>query len=151
MGLGFLVHLWLANPHTALDAVIAMDFPWVAPFNLMIYYAGLQAIPSELFDAAAVDGAPRWTRVFKIDVPLVMAQIKLLLVLSIVGVSQNLLVPLLMTGGGPGTSTTTPAFYMYDVAINFDQYGYGTVIAFMLFVVVMVLALLNMRYFQSDR
>lgn len=150
VGLGFLHHAWLANPHTALWAVILMGFPWVAPFNLLIYYAGLQAIPGELFDAAAVDGATRWRRVFRIDLPLVMPQVKLLLVLAIVGVSQNLLTPLLMTGGGPGNATTTPVFYMYDVAINFDQYGYGMAIAFMLFVVVMLLALFNMKYFQSD-
>lgn len=149
MGLEALRHAWLANPHLALWAVILMGFPWVAPFNLLIYYAGLQAIPGELFDAAAVDGATRWWRVLRIDIPLVMAQVKLLLVLAIVGVSQNLLTPLLMTGGGPGNATTTPVFYMYDVAINFDQYGYGMAIAFMLFVVVMALALVNMRYFQS--
>ncbi len=150
IGLGFIHHAWLANPSYALWAVILMGFPWVAPFNLLIYYAGLQAIPGELLDAAAVDGTSRWGRILKIDLPLVMSQVKLLLVLSIVGVSQNLLTPMLMTGGGPGTSTTTPVFYMYETAINYDQYGYGMAIAFMVFVVVMVLALLNMRYFQSE-
>jgi len=150
IGLGFLRHAWLANPHLALGAVILMGFPWIAPFNLLMYYAGLQAISAELLDAAAVDGTTRWQRVFKIEVPLIMPQVKLLLILAIVGVSQNLLTPLLMTGGGPGTSTTTPVFYMYDVAINFDQYGYGMAIAFMLFIVVMLLALFNIRYFQSD-
>lgn len=150
VGLGFLHHAWIANPRYALWAVILMGFPWVAPFNLLIYYAGLQAIPSEVFDAASVDGANRLTRIWRIDIPLVMSQVKLLLVLAIVGVSQNLLTPLLMTGGGPGTSTTTPVFYMYQVAIDYDQYGYGMAIAFMLFVVVMLLALVNIRYFQSD-
>ncbi len=150
IGLGYLHHAWLANPEYALWAVILMGFPWVAPFNLLIYYAGLQAVPSELFDAAAVDGASRLGRVFRVDIPLVMAQVKLLLVLAIVGVSQNLLTPLLMTGGGPGSATTTPVFYMYEVAIDYDQYGYGMAIAFMLFVVVMLLALANIRYFQSE-
>lgn len=150
MGLGFLRHAWLANPAYALWAVILLGFPWISAFNLLIYYAGLQAISGEILDAAEVDGAKRWVRVRRIDIPLVMPQIKLLLVLSIVGVSQNLLTPLLLTGGGPGTATTTPVFYMYQVAINYDEYGYGMAIAFMLFVVVMALALLNMRYFQSD-
>ena len=150
MGLGFLRHAWLANPQYALWAVILLGFPWISAFNLLIYYAGLQAISGELLDAAEVDGASRWTRIRKIDLPLVMPQVKLLLILSIVGVSQNLLTPLLLTGGGPGTSTTTPVFYMYQTAIDYDQYGYGMAIAFMLFVVVMALALINMRYFQSD-
>lgn len=150
IGLSSLQHAWLANPHLALWSVILMGFPWIAPFNLLIYYAGLQAIPGELLDAAAVDGTTRWKRVLNIDIPLVLPQIKLLLVLAIVGVSQNLITPLLMTGGGPGTSTTTPVFYMYQVSIQYDQYGYGMAIAFMLFVVVMLLAIVNMRYFQSD-
>lgn len=150
IGLGFLRNAWLASPHTALWALILMGFPWVAPFNLLICYAGLQAIPGELLDATSVDGATRWRRVLKVDLPMILPQIKLLLILGIVGVSQNLLTPLLMTDGGPGVSTTTPVLYMYQVAINYDQYGYGMAIAVLLFLVVMLLAVLNMKFFQSD-
>ncbi len=150
VGLSHYTHAWLGNPHTALWAVILMGFPWINAFNLLIYYAGLQNIPPELFDAAAVDGASSLRRVWSIDIPLVRPQIKLLLVLSIIGVSQNLLVPLLMTSGGPGDATTTPVFYMYQTAIQYDQYGYGMAIAFLLFVIIMVLTILNIRYFQSE-
>lgn len=151
IGLGRLAHDWIADPNTALGAVILRGFPWVIPFNLLIYYAGLQSIPSELFDAAAVDGATSLRRLWSVEIPMVMAQIKLLLILSIVGVTQDLLTPLLMTGGGPNTSTTTPVLYMYESAISYDQYGYGMAIAFLIFTVVMILSIVNMKYFRVEQ
>ncbi|MCY0899208.1 MAG: sugar ABC transporter permease [Firmicutes bacterium] len=141
---------WLADPHTALGALIFMGFPWIGAFNLLIYYAGLQGISSEIFDATEVDGCSWWTRVRKIDIPLLAPQTKLLLVLSVIGVGQILVQPLLMTGGGPGTSTVTPVFYMYQQAITYDNYGYSMAIAFLLFVVLMGLTLVNMKYFRTN-
>jgi len=131
--------------------VILRGLPWISPFNLLIFYSGLQAISNELFDAASVDGATSWKRVLKIEIPMVMPQVKLLFILSIVGVSQEITTPLLMTGGGPGTSTTTPVLYMYQTSIQYDQYGYGMSIAFIIFVAVMILAIVNMKYFQSGQ
>ncbi|MHB1629940.1 MAG: carbohydrate ABC transporter permease [Bacilli bacterium] len=151
MGLQSWTQSWIADPKYALWAVILMGFPWVNPFNLLVYYAGLQSIPVELFDAAAVDGVSRLQRITHIDVPMVLSQIKVLLVLSIVGVTQNIVVPLIMTDGGPGNSTTTPVFYMYEQAIQYGNYGYSMAIALMLFVVVMALALVNIKYFQAER
>lgn len=149
IGMAQFRHAWIANPRYALPAVILMGFPWIAPFNLLIYYSGLQGIPSDIFDAVAVDGARRWQRIRLVDIPLVMPQTKLLLVLSIIGVTQNLLVPLIMTDGGPGSATTTPVFYMYQTAINYDQYGYGMAIGTMIFIVVMALTIINLKYFQA--
>lgn len=140
---------WLDNPHTALGALIFMGFPWIAAFNLLIYYAGLQGIPSEIYDAAEVDGCTWRQRMLKIDIPLLMSQTKLLLVLSVIGIGQVLVQPLLMTDGGPGTSTVTPVFYMYQQAIDYDKYGYSMSVAFLLFTVLMVLTILNMKYFRS--
>ncbi len=150
--LGFpgLRHAWLANPHLALGSLILMGFPWVGAFALLIYYAGLNAIPQDIFDAAAVDGCEGIRRIWAIDFRLVLPQFKLLLVLSVLGVSQNLLTPLLMTDGGPGTATVTPGLYMFQAAINNDQYGYSMAIAFLLFVVVMTLTVVNMKYFQTN-
>ena len=141
---------WLADPHTALWALILMGFPWIGAFNLLIYYAGLQGISTEIFDAAAVDGCSWWNRVIRIDIPLLMSQTKLLIVLSVIGVAQVLIQPLLMTGGGPGTSTMTPVLYMYQAAIDQDQYGYSMGVAFILFVVLLVLTVLNMKFFRTD-
>jgi len=151
IGLAGLRHDWIADPNSALWAVILKGFPWVIPFNLLIFYSGLQSISPELFDAAAVDGAASLKRVWYIEIPLVLAQVRLLLILSIVGVTQDLLTPLLMTGGGPGTSTTTPVLYMYQTAIQYDEYGYGMAIAFLIFIVVIALSALSMKYFRVEQ
>jgi raffinose/stachyose/melibiose transport system permease protein len=150
-GLGRYTTTWLLNPHTALWALILLGFPWISVFNLLVFYAGLQAIPTELVDAAVVDGVTSWQRVRHLEIPMVMGQIKLLLILSIVGVTQNLLTPLLMTNGGPGISTVTPVLYMYQSAIDYDQISYGMAIAFIIFLFAMVLALIGMKYFRVEQ
>ncbi len=142
---------WLGDMHTALGSLIFMGFPWIAAFNLLIYYAGLQGISSEIFDAASVDGCTWFQRIVRVDIPLLMAQTKLLLVLSVIGVGQILVQPLLMTNGGPGIDTTmTPVLYMYQQAIDYDRYGYSMGVAFILFLALMVLTIINMKYFRTD-
>jgi len=149
MGLGHFRHDWIANGKYALASLILLGFPWVNPFNLLVLYAGLQGLPGEILNAAEVDGASAVQRVVRVDVPMVFSQFKLLLVLGIIGITQNLVGPLIMTGGGPGDATMTPVLYMYQTAVTFDQYGYSMAIAFVIFVVVMVLAILNIKYFRT--
>ena len=148
-GKGSWVHAWLAEPQFALWALMFMGFPWVTGFNVLIFYSGLKAIPTEVIEAAALDGAGRWKQVRNLELPHTAGQWKLLLVLSIIGISQNLMIPLLLTNGGPGTSTLTPVLYMYQRAINYGEYGYGMAIGTMLFVVVLALSILNMRVLRS--
>ncbi len=142
---------WLLNTHSALWAMILMGFPWVSPFNFLILLAGLQNVDASLFDAAQVDGASIWQRIRSVDAPLVLGQIKLLLVLAVLGSAQNLLVPLLLTGGGPLNATMTPVLDMYQSAFVADQYGYAMAISFVLFLVIMGLTLVNMRFFNPPK
>ncbi len=139
---------WLLSTHTALWAMILMGFPWVSPFNFLIFLAGLQNVDPSLFDAAQIDGAALWQRVVHVDVRLVMGQVKLLIVLAVLGSAQNLLVPLLLTGGGPLNATMTPVLDMYQSAFVGDQYGYAMAISLVMFVFIMVLTLANMRFFN---
>jgi raffinose/stachyose/melibiose transport system permease protein len=149
LGLGRYGTAWLANPSTALGSVILAGFPWVGAFGLLVVYAGLQRIPTELIDAARVDGVSSLERFWYVEVPLIMGQIKLLLILSLVGITQNLLTPLLMTDGGPGNSTITPVLYMYQNAFEYDLMGYAMAIAFLLFLASMVLSVLGMKYIRT--
>jgi raffinose/stachyose/melibiose transport system permease protein len=141
---------WLANPHTALGALIFLGFPLVGAFAMLVFYAGLQAIPNEILDAARVDGASSLKRVFHIELPLIKGQLKVILVLSIIGITQNLLTPLLLTQGGPNNTTWTPVLYMYENAFEYSQMGYALAIAFLLFLISLVLALVTMRFLRSD-
>ncbi|GAA1854264.1 carbohydrate ABC transporter permease [Microlunatus capsulatus] len=151
VGLESLTRSWIADPRFALWALIFLGFPWVSAFNVLIFYAGLKAIPSEVLEASALDGAGRWKQFTRLEVPLTFGQWKLLLVLSIIGVTQNLMVPLLLTGGGPGNATLTPVLYMYQGAITYGNYGFGMAVGTILFVVVLALSIVNMRVLRTDR
>ena len=150
VGLGRFGTAWLANPHTALGALIFMGFPWVAAFSMLVFYAGLQSIPREIIDASAVDGVSSLKRVWHVELPLIKGQLKVILVLSIIAITQNLLPPLLLTQGGPANTTWTPVLYMYENAFQYAQMGYALSIAFILFVVSLVLALVIIRYLRTD-
>ena len=150
LGLGHAEAAWLADPHTAMGALIFMGFPWVAPFNMLVFYAGLQAIPTEVLDAAAVDGVSSVKRVWHVEMPLIKGQFKVILILSIIGITQNLLPPLLLTQGGPENATWTPVLYMYENAFQYAEMGYALAIAFVLFIVSLVLAFAAMRFLRTD-
>lgn len=150
LGLGHSSTSWLANPHTALWALILMGFPWVGAFAMLVFYAGLQAIPQEIIDAAAVDGVTSLKRVWHVELPLIRGQLKVILVLSIIGITQNLLPPLLLTQGGPGYDTYTPVLYMYNSAFDYARMGFALAIAFVLFLISLILAITTMRFLRSD-
>lgn len=150
IGLGSFATAWLSNPRTALGALIFLGFPWVGAFAMLVFYAGLQQIPTEILDAAAVDGIGSLKRVWHVELPLIKGQLKVILVLSIIGITQNLLPPLLLTQGGPGNATWTPVLYMYEQAFQYDTIGYALAIAFVLFVVSLVLAIATMRFLRTD-
>ena len=114
IGLGRYGTAWLANPHTALGALIFMGFPFVGAFAMLVFYAGLQSIPGEILDAAAVDGVTSLRRVWHVELPLIKGQLKVILILSIIAITQNLLPPLLLTQGGPANETYVPVLYMYE-------------------------------------
>ncbi len=145
VGLERLQTLWIGNPNTALYALIFMGFPWINAFNLLVFYAGLQGISKEVLEAARLEGATGWRRVWQIDIPLVMPQFRLLLILAIVGNVQNIVTPLVMTDGGPGYSTYVPALHMYKTAVTYGEFGYSMAISFLLFTVVLGLTLISQR------
>ncbi|MCE5257442.1 MAG: PQQ-binding-like beta-propeller repeat protein, partial [Chloroflexi bacterium] len=140
---------WLGNPATALPALIFVGFPWIGAFPLLIYYGGLISISSDILDAAKVDGASGLRRVFSIDIPILLPQIRLLSVLSVIGSLQQFGLVLLTTRGGPGNATTTPVYEMYMQGINSGRYGYAAALASMLFVIILAITLVNMRVMRD--
>jgi raffinose/stachyose/melibiose transport system permease protein len=83
------------------------------------------------------------------DIPLVLSQFKLLLILALITSGQNIVAPLVMTNGGPGYSTYTIAFYMYETAVEYGEFGYSMAIALMLFVVILLLTIVNQRLIRD--
>jgi ABC-type sugar transport system permease subunit len=124
---------WLGDPNTALWALIFINFPWVAGLPFLIFTAGLQNIPSEIFDAAAIDGAGRWKRFLVIDLPLLSRQIKLLFFLA--GFAAYI-----ATQGGPDNATTVPVLRMVGVAFDAGEWGYAAALSTTLLVIMMLMS-----------
>jgi raffinose/stachyose/melibiose transport system permease protein len=141
---------WLADRSLALGSLIFIGFPWIGAFPLLIFYGGLITISSDIFDAARVDGATGLQRVLRVDIPILVPQIRMLSVLAIIGSLQSFGLQLLTTQGGPAKATTTPAWEMYIQGIQASRWGYAAALAAMLFVVIMGLTLLNMRIIGGD-
>ncbi len=150
LGLDGLTRSWIADPDTALYALALMGLPWVNAFNMLILFAGLQNIPREIIEAAELEGATGLKRMWTIDLPLVLSQVKLLLILALITSGQNIVVPLVMTHGGPGYETYTVALYMYDTAVEYGEFGYSMAIALVLFIVIMALTAIGQFLSRRD-
>lgn len=149
LGLEQWTRIWLGDERTALGSIIAIGFPWVNAFALLIFYGGLISIPVELFDAAKVDGAGVWRRFWNLDLPLLLPQLKLLLILGFIGGVQEFQSIFITTGGGPGNVTYTPALELYYQAVRFNNFGLASAIGTVLFVVILLGTVFYMRYVTS--
>jgi ABC-type sugar transport system permease subunit len=150
VGLEAWKHSWLGDTKTVIPAMIFMGFPWAGGVNLLLYLAGLMNVPNEIYDAAVVDGATGWKRIWKIDLPLLKGQMKLILVLSILGTIQGYEGILILTDGGPGTASLVPGLHLFHVAFGYGRLGYGSAIGTMLFVLSLILTIINMKYLRSS-
>lgn len=140
---------WLGSPKTVLSSFVVMGFPWVSGVNVLIYLAGLQSIPQEIFDASRMDGAEGISRFFRIDLPLVMGQIKLLLILGVIGGLQAYQAQLILTNGGPGYSSMMPGLVMYQEAFSYNRIGYASAIGLVTFILILGATYINMHYVKS--
>lgn len=140
---------WLSDPHTALAALMFMGFPFVGGFEVLVYYAGFSAIPESVNEAAALEGCTGVGKFFRIDLPLVLSQLKLILVLTVIGGLQGFEAVFVLTQGGPGFKTMVPGLWMYFNAFTFQRMGYACAIGVLLFAVILAITLLNLRYFRS--
>jgi raffinose/stachyose/melibiose transport system permease protein len=149
-GLASWARPWLGDFNLALGAVMFIGFPWIAGMSTLIYLAGFQAIPTELLDAAAIDGAGVWNRFWRVEFPLVMSQIKLIVILTVIGALQNFATIMVMTNGGPGVTTMVPGLWLYRNALMYGKMGYACAIGTALFVITLFLTYLNTRYLKSS-
>ncbi|GAB5493634.1 MAG: sugar ABC transporter permease [Phototrophicaceae bacterium] len=112
-------------------------------FQMMIYVAGLQGIPSYLYEAAKIDGATRWQQFRHITIPLLTPITFFVLIFSIIEAFRTFEVTFSMTGGGPLNQSTTLAYYIYQNAFVFNRMGYASSLAYMLMFIVGVITVLN--------
>jgi ABC-type sugar transport system permease subunit len=136
---------WLSDQHLVLASLLLIGFPWISNLGFLIFLGGLQNLPKDVLDASTIDGVGALKRVFTIDVPLLLPQFRIVVILSGIFAVQNFIPILLLTNGGPGTASLVPGLDMYQSAFQNDQYGYGMAIGTLLFVVMLAFTLTAMR------
>lgn len=141
---------WLGNPKLAMPAIIVMSIWKSLGYNMVIYIAGLQSIPEHLYEAARIDGAGRWQRFRCITWPLLRPTTFFIFVISIISSSQVFGQVYVMTNGGPNNTTTTVVHQIFQNAFSYLKMGYASAMAFILFLVIFAISMLNWRFFRSE-
>jgi multiple sugar transport system permease protein len=141
---------WLLNPNTALTALWMMSI-WGLGRAAVIYLAGLQGIPKDLLEAAAVDGATPWQRFWQVTLPLLSPTIFFNLILSVISTFQTFTSAYVATGGtgSPLDSTLFYVLYLYRQAFVFNNMGYASALAWVLFLLILLLTLLIVRFLRQ--
>jgi multiple sugar transport system permease protein len=139
---------WLVSQHTAMYGIILTTVWWTVGYNTVLFLAGLQDIPHELYEAARIDGAGSLGVFRHITLPLLAPTTFVVLMLTIINSFQIFDQVYVMTSGGPGTSTLTLVQYVYTVAFQFRRMGYGASIASLLFAILILFALIQTRLYQ---
>ncbi len=145
-GLGGLVQQWLADPGIVLYTLFAVITWKYIGFGVVLLLAGLQGVPAELREAAALDGASAWQSTRHVVLPLLGPTIRIWIFLSVIGSLQLFDLVWIMTLGGPANASTTMATYLVDHGFKRYEFGFGSAVAVILFVVCFVFALMYQRF-----
>jgi multiple sugar transport system permease protein len=142
--------LWLSDKNLAMPAVVLMSVWSGVGFSMIVYLAGLQGIPTELHEAAKVDGAGPLARLRYVTIPMLAPTTLFLLVMGIIGSFQVFTQIFVMTSGGPVKRTTTMVYYIYESAFKFYEMGYASTLAFGLFALLFVFTLIQLRLYRRS-
>jgi raffinose/stachyose/melibiose transport system permease protein len=146
VGLGGLIHFWLASTSLVLYTLFFVITWQFIGFGIVLLLAGLQGIPPELREAAAIDGASPWQVTRSITLPLLGPTIRIWIFLAVIGSLQLFDVVWIMTLGGPADASQTMLTYLYFNGVERTQFGYGATVSVVLFVISFVFALAYQRY-----
>jgi raffinose/stachyose/melibiose transport system permease protein len=145
LGLGALSQSWLGDPFWAAVSIVMMVVWQHAGYSMVIYIAGLQSVPQELLEAAAVDGAGPWRRFWSVTWPLLAPATTINVMLTIIGGLKMFTEVFVLTAGGPGGATETLSTLLYKSAFQFNEFGYGIALALVLAAVVAVFSVAQYR------
>lgn len=134
---------WLTDAKVALNSVIGVTIWKGLGMNMIIFLAALQDIPTELIEAAAIDGAGRVQQFTRIIVPLISPVIFFVTITGVIGSFQSFDLVYNMTHGGPGHATTVIGYYIWQQAFNYMHMGYGSALAYIVFIVILAMTLIQ--------
>lgn len=135
---------WLTDPAWAMPAIILMTVAFCGS-TMIIFLAGLQDVPLSIIESAKVDGASRLLTFFRITLPIISPVILFNLIVSLIGSLQVFAQPFIMTGGGPVDTTYVYGMIIYQNAFFFNEFGYASVLAWFLFIIIMVLTFIIIK------
>jgi raffinose/stachyose/melibiose transport system permease protein len=144
---------WLSEPRLIIPSLILWGFPWIGVVGVLIYLAGLQSISTDIYEAADLDGVSGFQKFIHIEFPLILTQIRLMLILLVIGTIQGYGLQLLLLGdsGGPGGRGMVPGLWMYNRAFIAGEFGYACAIGMILFVFILSLTYIQNKYVRVDK
>lgn len=148
IGLGFLINDWMGNSKTAMWAVIMVSQWQYVGEMVMLYTVGLQSVPRDLYEAAAIDGANGFQTFFKITLPMIKSTILMNTTITIIGAFMVFDEVYVMTSGGPGNATEVLATLMYETGFRKDNMGYASAMGVLLFVITFVFSFIELRLYN---
>jgi multiple sugar transport system permease protein len=133
---------WLGDPHWAMPSIVLLAVWKNFGFDTVIFVAGLQSIPTSLYEAARIDGANAWRQVRFVTLPLLGPTLLFVALITAIGYLQLFAEPYVMTGGGPSDATLSVVLLMYEEGFRWWNIGYAAAIAFALFALILAATLL---------
>ena len=144
---------WLGHTKLVIPAILFWGFPWVGTVGVLIYLAGLQNISTDVYEAAELDGLGPIGRLWYIELPLMMTQIRINLIFMTIATLTDYGLFLILLGpeGGPGNKGMTPGLYMYREAFFNQRYGYACALGMVLFVIVLGITIFYQKYVKVEK
>jgi multiple sugar transport system permease protein len=141
---------WLGGTTTALPSLALVVLTWILGQPIILFLAALGNIPTELLEAALIDGANAWQQFWKVTFPLLLPTTLFVLVTQTIGVFQVFVVVLLMTRGGPAYATMTIVFDIWQTAFDFYHFGYASAMGVVLLLIVGAIAVIQYRFLGRE-
>jgi ABC-type sugar transport system permease subunit len=144
---------WLGNSHLVIPAMILWGFPWIGTIGVLIYLAGLQNISQEVYEAAELDGVGFWGKIFRIEVPLLMTQVRINLTFLTIGTLTDYGFYLVLFGpdGGPANAAMVPGLYIFRTAFIEGHLGYACALGMLLFLVILYLTAIYQKHVAVEK
>ena len=139
---------WLGDIRMAMPSLALLSL-WGVGHTVVIYLAGLQDVPQSLYEAAEIDGAGTWSKLWHVTLPSISPVIFFNLIIAIIGTVQYFLQPYVITAGGPAESTYVLTMYLYDKAFQYHEFGYASAMAWIMFII--ILTLTGLAFWTSKR
>lgn len=149
LGLESLIQRWLSDAEVVNYSLVLVSLWRYCGFHVILFLAGLQSVPNDLYEAATIDGASGVQKFWYITVPGITRVIQIVLFLNVRGALQVFDIPFLMTQGGPGTASSTFTVYTLETAFKFNNYGLASALAVLLMLIIIVISMFQNLLFRN--